>query len=128
MEISMKTIKNNQDASDSYFYNAIHEILDVDTYVLKACNYDNAELTGLFNKAVKYHNSLSELNTSLQELETSISQTWPGEYSKEVKTVGYTANALKLTQQMNHIENRLSRLADSIMLRAKLVSSSKTSP
>ena len=121
----MKSIEPKNEFSENYFFSAIQEILDIDQFILKTCNFDNTELSNLFNKAVTYHNSLAELNEKLQNMETSISQSWPGEYSRDVKTIGYTANALKITQQMNHIENRLSRLADSIMLRAKISHSHK---
>lgn len=103
--------------------NAIGEIIDTDPFIIECCDYSEIELTDLFNKCVGYHDSLAEANSELQKLDTKVSFTVPGgSYASTAQNTynSHAARAMKITQRMTHIENRLNRVAESVRLRAQL--------
>lgn len=103
---------------------AISEITDIDPFVITSCTFEAPELARLFRKAASYHNEISSLHETLQEMDTEHFSRLYSNSTSTLHSKGHTANAMKITARLDHYEHRLQRLTDGITLRAQL----KTKP
>jgi hypothetical protein len=97
---------------------AVSEITDVDPFIIESCAFKAPELARLFKKAATYHSELAALQEKLQKIDTSNNQYIGGTYGNTVNFKSITSDTLKITTRIQHHENRIQRLANSLIARA----------
>jgi hypothetical protein len=98
----------------------IANLTDVDPFIIECGAYTAPELARIFNNSVTYHNRLVNMQDSLKNVKTENTQKFPGEYARDVTLKSHAAEAMKITAQLDHVENRMQAVRDSLRLRAQL--------
>jgi hypothetical protein len=99
---------------------AIAAITDLDPSVIEACDYSNAELVDLFNRASLHHNKIAENFSKLDAVSRTNSFRTGGDYSRSVSVNEYGVDAVKCHARIDHYNHGLTRLAQGITTRALL--------
>lgn len=98
----------------------ISELTYVDAFIIENCAFKIHELAAVFKKASDCHNEITSLHETLQEIETGYKAYVPYKGGGDMALKSASADSLKIIARIDYHENRLQRLADSLLVRAQL--------
>jgi hypothetical protein len=91
-------------------YDTVAALLDSDAEIVRAAEYNDAELLGVFNKASACHNRIAAAKEKLDNIN----------HQKTTGDVFWMVWTMKLETQMQNAQSEITRLAQTVNTRALL--------